>query len=309
MTDSTILWWSIAIGVVGEDTDGIATNSGGIAGGVAEITTNSYSDSAGNVFCKVYDAGDTTWADLNNASSLTGWSNNYQLLPDAASEAIGDAFAIGQATAAGKFCEVAFDDLATGNGALATWGADGGKWQYSTGLGTWSDLTVFDNTDATAQDGKRPLQQAGCISFAPPSDWAPCAYDGDTGYWIQWVVTAAQLTQTPIIDDTNKDEPFIVVPNADAFDPPFKCSITRCRVTNMNATVHNQAIKFVIGNFTDGTFSQEMTWTASQKYDTFTLSSALAADPGDLIGICVTDDGGAGTNPAMILELELSLED
>jgi hypothetical protein len=306
MTDSTLMWWPWAIGLAGEDTDGLATNSGGIAGATVEITTDMYDNSGGTVFVHVYDFGTTTWEDLKDTSNLTGFTNDFQLTADAASEQINDAFAIGFAS---QFAEVVFNDLATNNGALATYSNDAGKWQYSTGAGTWSDLTVMDNTDSTAQDGKRPLQRVGAMSFAPPSDWVTATYDSQEAYWIQWVVTAAEITQTPIIDDTNKDEPMIPMIGDDAFDTPFKCSITRIRVTDMGITVHDQAIKFVIGNFTDGVYSNEMTWTASQYNDTFTLSSALAADPGDLIGMVITDDGGSTVNPVIMAELELSLED
>jgi len=301
MTDSYKTWWSFAVGLAGEDTDGAGTNGAGLCGGAVDVATNSYNDGGGTVFVKVYDVGDTAWDDLSTSSTLTGWTSNYQLQPDAASEAIGDAFAIGFAT---KFCEVAFDDLSTGNGAVATYSNDAGKWQYSTGAGTWSDLTVYDGTDSTAQDGLRPLQRSGAISFAPPSDWAAVTLDGQEAYYIQWVFTAAELTQTALIDDTNKDEPFVVVPNADAFDAPFKGTIGKVRVTDMGATVHDQAIKFVVGNFTTGVFTEEFTWAASQYNDTFTPASPLAVAADDRVGILITDDGGSTNNPVIYAEFE-----
>lgn len=310
MTDKTRTYFTISIGVAGEDTDGAGTNGAGMAGGAPNLTTNQFANSTGTVYVKCYDNGTTTWDDLSTSALLTAgadWAINYQLQPDADAEEAGDAFAIGFTT---QFCEVCFNDLATNNGTLATYGGDCGKWQYSTGAGTWSDLTVYDGTDSTAQDGKRTLQRTGAVSFAPPSDWATATYDGQTAYWIKWVVTAAQLTQSAVIDDTNKDEPFVVIPNTDTFKAPYKCSIIRARVTNMNATLHNQSIKFVIGNFTTGTFTAEQTWTASQANDSFDLSSTpLTASQGDLIGICITDDGGAGSNPSVVLELEASYKD
>jgi hypothetical protein len=128
-------------------------------------------------------------------------------------------------------------------------------------------------------------------------------------YWIKWVVTDAQLTQTALIDGTNYDEPFVAIPNADTFSAPYKLEITKVRVTNMNATVHNQAIEFIVGNFTDMVFSAALTWTASQLNDKFTLASALAADPGDLIGILVTNDTGSTNNPIWAVEFEVTYED
>jgi hypothetical protein len=296
-------------GLRGEDTDGAGTNGGGLVGGAPDITTHTYTNATDDVFVLVYDAGTTTWDALATSALLTAgadWAANYQLLPDADAEEAGDAFAIGFAT---PFCEVVFDDLATAAGALATWGGDGGKWQYSTGAGTWSDLTVFDNTDLTAYDGLRSLQRTGAITFVPPADWVSATYDGQAAYWVQYVITAAQLTQTPLIDGTNHDEPFIAVPNADTFSAPFKLEITKVRVTNMHATVHDQNIVFIVGNFTDMVFSAAQTWTASQLNDKFTLGTAIAADPGDLIGICVTNDTGSTNNPIWAVEFEVTYED
>jgi len=296
-------------GLRGEDTDGAGTNGGGLVGGVPDITTHTYTNATDDVFVLVYDSGTTTWDALATSALLTAgadWAANYQLLPDADAEGAGDAFAIGFAT---PFCEVVFDDLATAAGAVATWGGDGGKWQYSTGAGTWSDLTVFDNTDSTAFDGLRSLQRSGAITFVPPADWVTAAYDGVTKYWIQYVITAAQLTQTPLIDGTNYDEPFVAVPNADTFSAPFKLEIAKVRVTNMGLTVHDQNIVFIVGNFTDGVFSAAQTWTASQLNDKFTLASAIAADPGDLIGICITNDTGSTVNPIWMTEFEVTYED
>jgi len=306
MTDSYRTVWGFACGLSGEDTDGAGTNGAGMTGGAVDLTTNQFDDGSGTVSVKIYDHGTTTWDDLSTSSSLTGWTANYQLQPDADSEEAGDAFAIGFST---KFCEVAFNDLSTGSGAMATYAADCGKWQYSTGDGTWDDLTVYDGTDSTAQDGKRPLQRAGAISFAPPSDWVAATYDGQEAYWIQWVFTAAQLTQSALIDTTNKDEPFVVIPNDDAFSAPFKATIGKIRVTDMGATVHDAAVKFVVGNFTTGTFTEEFTWTASQYNDTFSPSTPLAVASGDKVGVLITDDGGSTANPVLHVEFEATYLD
>ena len=297
-------------GLAGEDTDGVGTNGAGLVGaGSIDVTTYDYNNGAAganDVLCKVYDASMAggTWDELATSATLDGYTAQYQLTPDADKEGVGDAFAIGFDE---RFCEFAFNDLQTNNGAFATWGGAGGKWQYSTGTGTWVDLTVFDNTDATG-DGDQPLTQAGAISFAPPSNWAVATYDGEEAYWVQWVFTAAQLTQAAIIDDTNKDEPIIPFPD-DGLAAPFKLTITGVRVTNMNATVHNQIIKFIVGNFTDGLFSNELTWTASQYSDTYTLSTTVACDADDVIGILCTDDTASTNNPIWAVELEVTYED
>lgn len=188
---------------------------------MADLDTDlhQYNDAGGTVHVKVFDASDGPgYDDLNNSSSLTAWTSNYQLLPDAASEAAGDGFMVGHDK---PFSRIEFNDLATGNGSVATWGGDGGKYQYSTGQGTWSDLTVADTTDTDAGDGLRTLQQAGTITFTTPADWARATYDSQEAFWIRYVITAAQLTQTAIIDDTNKDEPFVI--SADQMAPDIRC--------------------------------------------------------------------------------------
>jgi len=296
-------------GLAGEDTDAAATNGGGMVGSTVDVTTHDFNDSGGgddDVLCKVYDHGTTTWDDLSTSATLTGWAANYQLLPDQASEEANDAFAVGFDE---QFCEIVFNDLATDAGALATWNANGGKYQYSTGAGTWSDLTVYDGTDLTAQDGLRSLQRTGAITFVPPSDWVVATYDGEEAYWVQYVITAAELTQTPLIDNTNKDEPIVGIPTTDSFQAPFKLEIVDVRVTNMQGTVHNQNVEFIVGNFTDGVFSAVLTWTASQINDKFTLASVIPADAGDIIGIMITDDNAAGSNPIWAVEFEVTYED
>ena len=95
-----------------------------------------------------------------------------------------------------------------------------------------------------------------------------------------------------------------MIPNADAFDTPFKATIGEVRATNMGIDIHNQAIKFVVGNFTTGIFSQEFTWASGQYNDTFTPTTPLAVAADDIVGICITDDATSAVNPVIQLELE-----
>ena len=311
MTDSYKTWWSFACGLSGEDTDGAGTNGGGITGGAVDIATNMFNDGAGTVFCKVFDqsmdTGSGVWDDLSTSATLDAWAANYQLTPDAASEAANDAFAVGFAT---KFCELCFDDLATGAGALATWSGASGKWQYSKTGDTWGDLTtIHDNTDSVDQTGGQPLVRTGAISFAPPSDWTSNTIDGQDAYWVKYLIENATLTQAALIDATAKDEPMVVVPNADAFDAPFKATIGEIRVTDVGVTVHDAAIQFVVGNFTTGVFTEEFTWTASQYNDTFTPATPLTVAANDKVGVLITDDAGSTVNPVLYVELEATYLD
>jgi len=58
-----------------------------------------------------------------------------------------------------------------------------------------------------------------------------------------------------------------------------------------------------------GTASAGQTWTASQPCDTFTLASAIACDPGDVIGILCTNDTGSTNNPVWAVEFTVTYED
>jgi len=309
MTNLFTVVLPFAGGQAGEDTDGAGTNGGGMLGSTVDITTHDFNNSGAgddDVLCKVYDSGVTTWDDLSTTIGFTDWAANYQLQADALAEAVGDAFAIGFDE---PFCEVVFNDLGTVDaGQLATYALDSGKWQYSTATDAWTDLTVFDNTDLTAQDGKRPLQRTGAITFVPPANWGLATYDLEEAYWIQWTCTAAQITQPAKTDSTNKDEPIVAIPTTDSFQAPYNMSLAEVRVTNMGP-IHNAAIEFIVGNFTDGEFSAVLTWTANQWNDWFDLAAEIPCDAGDIIGIMITDDNAAGANPFWMIEFQVTYED
>lgn len=209
-----------------------------------------YLDGAGTVVVKVYDVSDTVNGpidDLATASGLDAFTANYQILPDAASEASGDGFLIGHDK---QFSRIEFNDLATGNGSMATWNDDGGKYQYSTGEGTWADLTVADTTDKDEGDGLRTLQQAGTITFTIPEDWVRATYDGDTKFWIRYNITAAELTQTAVIDDTNKDEPFVI--DVDQMGPDIRALIKAAMGWEQVVGITSVAYKLSDTNRPDG---------------------------------------------------------
>jgi len=270
--------------------DGAATNGGGIVGDV--IAT-----AVGATFAKVYDEGTTTFANLEDSDDLTGWAAADQLLSDADAEQVNDAFYIGQAV---PFCECAISGITAGT--AATWGGDGGLWEFWNGS-AWDTLPIIlDNTDTTAQDGARTAQQDGAISFVPEATWATVAVDSQTAYWIRWRVTALQLTASPTPAAVS-----IVTP-LDGFSCPHGGTITGIRVIDgTTGTVHsNDGIEFIVMNFTTGDHSGNKTWPINQRQDSFT-GLTLAVNQGDELGVLCTQEDSGDEDPAnVVLELQVS---
>jgi hypothetical protein len=114
---------------------------------------------------------------------------------------------------------------------------------------------------------------------------------------------------------TDSKEHLVVTPDGDAFTVPFKCNISKVRVTT-TGVVHNQIVKFVLMNFTKGTYSLELSWAASQVTDTFATTVLKAASAGvdcdasDVLGILITEDNGATVNPTnIVVELDVTAKD
>ena len=269
------------------DGDSAASNGGGLVGDVA------MSD-PGNAYAQVYDHGTTTYAQLSSASSLTGWTNDWQIAADAASEEIDDAAYFGASV---PFAEIAFPSYNT----AGIYSGDTFTWEYYNGA-SWAALTVAqDNSDATAADGKRSFSQAGALHFIPPSDWATTTINGQSAYWIGARVTAAAVTSTPELDDQNH----LIVTPADAFSLPADGQVTAVRAVDHAATLHTTAdVKFLFMNFTTGDHSGELTWAQDKAVDAWTLGTPLTVTAGDDLGILVTQEDG--TNEISNADFELT---
>jgi len=236
-----------------------------------------------------------TYANLADSADLAGYGADYQLLPDAASEAAGDALYCGGSV---PFCELAFD-LTGGTGQVATWAADGGLWEYWNGA-AWATLTVAqDNTDTTAADGLRPFQQSGAMHFVPPSAWAASTIDSQEAYWIRWRVTDAQLTQEPITDSSEHE---LVTPT-DGIQAAHAGTVIDLRASDQASTLHTATdVKFILMNFTTGAHSGELTWAQDLRSDAWSgLTLAVAA--GDELGIVVTQEDGTNEISNALLEM------
>jgi len=275
------------------DGDGAETNGGGlICGGEAGDVTLTEAAAA---LCKCcdYGGGTPTYSNLALSSALAGWAANYQLTADGASEEINDFVAFGHATL--KFCEIALDiDTAL------TPGGDCFIWEYSKGSGVWGTQTVIDRTDTVGGDGKQSFQQDGAIHFVPQSDWATDTIDGQEGYWIRCRVTATNVTVPPT---TNSKQHEIVTPT-DGPRAPYACTLGRLRAIDAATTVHTTAdVKFLIMNFTKGTYSAELTWPMDRR-DEVWADIDVACDANDVIGVVVTQEDTSDEVTNAMLEIE-----
>jgi hypothetical protein len=276
------------------DGDGVQTNGGGLVGEVPALNVS---------YCKVYDFGTTTWDDVSTSSTLPNWTADWQLTADAANEEVNDAFAIGYDI---PFCEFGVD-----LSALATWGGDGMIYEYSTGAGAWSTLPVaggagegYDNTDTTAQDGLRSLQQVGAMVFSPPSDWAVDTIDGQVAYWIRGRITALQVTQTPVL---NAAVPDIVV-GEQGWRPPHDGALTALTLTDQAATLHStQDVIFVLYSSTTGE-TRSFTFAQDRRRQRITCTSWDLSTTDHLHLFVVQEDTAA--EPSNVgFELEFNIDD
>lgn len=142
--------------------------------------------------CKVYDASATTkYYNLAVSGTAAGYAANYQPFPG--TEAIGDAIYFGYAS---KFGAMYMDMSAT----VGVYNADACTWEYWNGT-AWGAMTVYDETDTTAQDGKRPFQASGYIILNVGDKWQTTDVDSQNAYWIRCRITAVEVTTTPLTND------------------------------------------------------------------------------------------------------------
>ena len=265
---------SVAAAVFGTwavDGDGAETNGGGMVG---DVTLTE----AAAAYCKVYDHGTTTYANLSASGDLDGWAANYQLTADADSEQVNDAAYFGHTL---PFCELAFD-LSQG----ATHDDDSFAWEYWNGA-AWVNLPgPIDHTSGLDEEGQA-FAQDGALQFVPPSNWATTTVDGQSAYWIRCRVQDTTITQTPIL---NSKEHEIVTPT-DGIKVAYDGQITDIRATDgTTGTIHtNNTVKFLLMNFTTGEHSGELSWVEDQRSDAWS-SLTLDVNAGDELGVLVTQE-------------------
>ena len=270
--------------------DGDCQN-GGLAG--LDNTGDLTETEAAAGYAQVYDASDTYYQ-LSGSSSGAGYTNDYQLLPDA--EAENDAVYFGHSAG---FCELGLD-IST----AAVYAADSITWEYYNGS-AWSALgIVYDHTDSDDQDGDRPFQRDGAITFIPPSDWAATSVNSQSAYWIRARCTAAADITT--IPTTNSKEHLLCSP-ADGIRSPVHCQITDIRLSDQASTLHTAGdVKFVVMNFTKGTHSGELTFAQDKRSDSWT-GITMECDRGDVLGVLVTQEDGTNEVTGGFLEMDATV--
>jgi len=292
-----MMWTMPVLGTWAADGDGAVTNGGGTAGAaVADLTLTNQ----GAAYAKAYDVTDAAFLNVALTSGFSDWTANYQVTPDAATEEIGDYVAFGADL---PFAEIGFN-LTT----PATWGGDGGVWEYWNGA-AWVAIpagTFYDNTDTTDQTtGLRAFQQAGCLTFYPPSDWATTTIDGQLAYFIRYRVTAAQLTQAAVLNSVQHD---IITPT-DGWPVPHKGVVNSIQLEDGATTLHTAAdVKFFLMNTTTGVVSALNTFPQDQRRDYFN-AGAMAVDDGDVLAVYIVQEDGTNEVTNAMLSLEVAYSD
>jgi hypothetical protein len=241
-------------------------------------------------YAKVYDDSASEYQALSGSSSGAGYTNDMQCFPD--TEAADDYVMFGADAPFG----ILYIDVSATNG---TFGDDACKWQYYDGS-AWQDLTIiYDGTDSTANDGKRPFQQDGYLVFSAPSDWASATFDSQAAYWIRSIVTAAQITQIPVL----ADEPDGITAPA-ASEAPADGTIGRGRVTWTTKSGTDNDTKCVLMNLTTGECSAEKTITGGELEDEI-ANFALDVSKDDQLVMFYTQEDETTEFANGLLELRL----
>jgi hypothetical protein len=254
----------------------------GLQGTVAEFTfcfNETTATEAAAAYCKTYDASATTkYGNVATSSALAGYTANYQLYPD--TEAINDAVYFGAATPFGTI----YTDVAA---TVATYSADAVTWEYYDG-NAWVALTIiYDKTDDDDQDGDRPFQVDGHTIFSAPANWTAVEVDSQTAYWIRARLSAATLTQIPLLDS---HEHYITVFDAGT-TVPYACTIGKGRFNFGTVSGANNDTKVILVNLSKGTCSAIKTITQAKK-DLEIADFAVTCDKDDEVGFYITVEDG-----------------
>ncbi len=258
------------------DGDGAETNGGGLVGHAAVLTQ------VGAGECLVYDAGTGEYEPIETAGGT--WraapASNYAILPDA--PANDDALMVMYSI---PFPEVAFDVSAT----VAVYTGVAGKWQVSTGAGTWVDVTtIYDNSSAAVHTGTQPLSRDGALIQIPEATWASATYSGKTGYWLRFVVTDATKITTVAILNNKRAE---IVTAEQGWAPPQAVVLESVYFCDSGMTLHTaNDVKLLLWNQTTGD-SRVATFAQDKRQEIATITSWTVAIASRISTWVVQEDG------------------
>ena len=240
-------------------------------------------------YAKVEDGG--VFLNLAVSGGGGGYTANYQLFPDA--DAINDAVYFG---AASPFGVIYVNMSAT----VQTYTNDALVWEYYDGLG-WQALTIiWDETDGTAQDGKRSFGADGHIIFSAPTDWAPVTVDSQSAYWVRARCSAANITNLGLTDS----EEHSLVSAAAASEVPDSGTIGRARFSWTTVSGATADTKVILVNLTSGACSAIKTLTKAKKeHEIADFDVAVSKD--DAIAFHYTDEDGTTEFEGGTAELRL----
>jgi hypothetical protein len=227
-------------------------------------------------FAKVSDAG--VFLNLAGSAAGAGYTANYQLFPD--TEVIGDAVYFGNAT---KFGAMSMDMSAT----VQTYTDDALTWEYYNGSG-WVAFTPYDETDGTANDGKRSFGADGFIILSVKDDWALTTIDSQSAYWIRARVTAAVINQTGLTD--SKEHLVTSLTNGGTIVNTFG-KIGRGMFRFETVSGANADTKIILVNMTTGESSAVKTLTKAVA-DNDVTDFGVKVNRGDsIVFYCTQEDG------------------
>jgi len=243
-----------------------------------------------STFAKILDG--SSYANLSEAAGEAGYASNFQMFPT--TEVTGDAIFFGAAAPFGAL----YTDAGSGTGGTYT--GDAITWKYWNGT-TWAALTIiYDFTDSTAQDGKRPFHVDGYTIFSAPTDWASTTVDSKAGYWIKALNTGTAINQVPIMTDEHAISSTTI-----GSEVPFDCTIGRGRFqwkTSAGSTANSTV---VLCNLTSGAASAEKTLTKGKKAHEV-ANFNLTCSEGDVIALFGADKDGSAEFADGMLTLELT---
>ena len=226
--------------------------------------------------CKVSDGG--VFANLAVSGAEAGYTANYQFFPD--TEVINDAAYFGYAS---KFGAMFIDMSAT----VGVYNDDALTWEYYNGSG-WVEFTPYDETDTTAQDGKRSFQGDGYIILNVGDDWVSSTIDSQAAFWIRARVSAAEITTIPLTND--KEHLVTTLTNGGTILNTYgKVGRGMFRFETVSGSTADT--KLILVNMSTGESSAEKTLTKAVA-DNDVADFGLRVNRGDSIAFfCTTEDG------------------